>query len=231
MTKSDKTDSKKDSTRTSTRTKKSKIRAEDLVGKQKDAGIKQARELLGDMADTKSEQMLGLESLEDVSKDLAEGSRKVLETVLTDIFPEADERGGDHAIISGIRKACVRAQAGERNRGDEMTFWRHVADPGFMKVVKETGAALVGMHVLPLIATVINMAIVDKDKWALKTALQIAGIIPNKYDIYQLRWEQRHTEIVAGGDVNLGGKTDAELKDILKQINDVSDQAEVINSA
>jgi len=229
LTVSGKTDSKKASTRS--KTKPIKSRAEKLIGKQKDAGVKHARELLGDMAGSNSKKMLGLSTLEDVSKDLAEGSRKVLETVLTDIFPEPDERGGDHAIISGIRKACVRAQAGEKNRGEELTFWRHVADPGFMKVVKDTGAALVGMHVLPLIATLINMAIVDKDKWALKTSLQIAGVIPNKYDIYQLRWDQRHTEIVAGGDVNLGGKSDSELKGILEQIHDVSDQAEVINSA
>ena len=163
--------------------------------------------------------MLGLKALEKTSESLTDGSKKILETILTDIFPEKDGEQ-DSAVIAGIKRACQRAQAtGEVN---EITFWRHVADPGFMKVVKETGAALVGVHILPLIATLLNMAIEGRDKWALKISLQIAGLLPTKYDIYQLRYEERHVNNFSG-EVNFGGKSDKELTNIISQVYDESE--------
>ena len=209
---SGKSGTKKDSTRTSTETTK-----------RHDGGdIEVAAEVLADNLGEEQPPTLGLDTLEKVSDSLTDGSKKVLETILTDIFPENDD-APDSVVVAGIKKACRRAQAD--GTVNELQFWRHVADPGFMKVVKETGAALVGMHVLPLVATLLNMAIRDKDKWALKTSLQIAGLLPTKYDIYQLRYEERHNNVFSG-EVNFGGKSDQELKDIIATVYDDPDAQE-----
>ena len=212
-----KTGSKKASTRTKTKSSgtRKRRRAEAVAVMESSLGKRQ-------------KPTLGLETLEDAQQSLTEGSRRVLETILTDIFPEKDGEQ-ESAVIAGIKGACQRAQM--TKAGDEKDFWRHVGDAGFLKVVKETGAGLIGMHVLPLVATLLNIAIYDKKQWALDRCLQIAGLMPTKYDIYQLRWDMRHTEINAGGDVNLASRSDSELEGILEQIHDVTEEAEIINSA
>jgi hypothetical protein len=208
---SGKSGTKKVSSLTSTKSKTARAKLSD-----------HASEVLESSMGERTKPMLGLETLEKASESLTEGSKKILETILTDIFPEKDGEQ-DSAVVAGIKQACKRAQM--TSSGDEVTFWRHVSDPGFMKVVKETGAALVGMHVLPLVATLLNMAIRDKDKWALKTSLQIAGLLPTKYDIYQLRYEERHQNIFSG-EVNIGGKSDKELEDIVACFYDESEAEE-----
>lgn len=185
--------------------------------------IENAAEMLREVKKNELSPDLAIDLPEQTLESLTEGSKKVLETILTDIFPE-QENAPDSAVVAGIKKACQRAQDGS-DAVSEITFWRHVADPGFMKVVKDTGAALIGMHILPLIATLLNMAIQDKNTWALKTSLQIAGLLPTKYDIYQLRYEERHVQNFSG-EVNFGGKTDQELKDICAQVYDEPETAE-----
>ena len=202
---------KKASTRTSTKAKTARAKLSE-----KAAGV------LKDNVGKPKKPKLGLETLEEASESLTAGSKKVLETILTDIFPEKDGEQ-DSAVVAGIKRACKRAQM-DKGR-DELHFWRHVADPGFMKVVKETGAALVGMHILPLISTLLNMAINDKDKWALKISLQISGLLPTKYDIYQLRYEERHTNNFSG-EVNFAGHSDKELTNIVASIYDESEAEE-----
>ena len=204
-------------------TKKVKSRTTTKPKKPRDLDIENAAAMLKEVKANQLAPGLGLETLEKTSESLTAGSQKILETILTDIFPEQDN-APDTVIVAGIKKACARAQMGDK-KTDEITFWRHVADPGFMKVVKETGAALVGIHVLPLVATLLNMAIQDKNQWALKTSLQIAGLLPTKYDIYQLRYEERHTNNFTG-EVNIGGKTDKELEGIVASFYDESDPVE-----
>ena len=205
-------------------TKKVKSRTTTKPKKPRDLDIENAAAMLKEVKANQLAPGLGLETLEKTSESLTAGSQKILETILTDIFPEQDN-APDTVIVAGIKKACARAQMGDK-KTDEITFWRHVADPGFMKVVKETGAALVGIHVLPLVATLLNMAIQDKNQWALKTSLQIAGLLPTKYDIYQLRYEERHTNNFSG-EVNFGGKTDQELENIVASIYDDPEAEEV----
>ena len=169
-------------------------------------------------------QMLGVDELKHAGESLNDASRKVLEAVLMDVMPECDDESG-REITKGIKDACRRAQMGKS--GDQVTFWRHVSDPGFLKIVKETGAALVGSHILPLIATLMNMAINDKNEWALKTCFQIAGLLPTKYDIYQLKYENTHTNVFSG-EVNFGGKSDQELQGIISTVYDDAQEEEVV---
>ena len=152
---SGKTDSKKG--KTPTATKRSSTHS---------LQIDNAAEMLKEVQGNELPPNLAIDLPEKTLESLTEGSKKVLETILTDIFPE-QENAPDSAVVAGIKKACQRAQ-NSSDAVNEVTFWRHVADPGFMKVVKDTGAALVGMHVLPLVATLLNMAIEDKDSGHLK---------------------------------------------------------------
>ena len=212
--KSGKTGSKKDSSRTSTKAKA-----------KRDLNIEDAAAMLKEVQENELPPNLAIDLPEKTLESLTEGSKKVLETILTDIFPEQED-APDSVVVAGIKKPCVRAQSSS-DAVNELTFWRHVADPGFMKVVKDTGAALVGMHVLPLVSTLLNMAILDKDKWALKVSLQIAGLLPTKYDIYQLRYEERHTNNFSG-EVNFAGKPDKELENIVASIYDDPEAEEAI---
>lgn len=171
---------------------------------------------------SKQEPTLTMEGLEDAAESLTEDSKKILDFLLTDIIN--DDTGRDPNVTRSIRRACRRAQMREK-KADEITFFRHVTDPGFMKTVKDTGAALVGAHILPLVATLLNIAIEERKQWAMTACLKISGLLPTQYDIYQLKYENTHTNIFSG-EVNYGDKTDKELKDICAQIYDVEEADE-----
>ena len=56
--------------------------------------------------------------------------------------------------------------------------------------------------------------------------LKISGLLPTQYDIYQLKYENTHINNFSG-EVNYGGKTDKELKDICAQVYDEPESEEI----
>lgn len=169
--------------------------------------------------ESKQEPTLTIDGLEDAAESLTDDSKKILNFLLTDVIN--DDTGRDPDVTKAIRRACRRAQM-QDGGGDEIAFFRHVTDPGFMKTVKDTGAALIGVHILPLVATLLNIAIEERKQWAMTACLKISGLLPTQYDIYQLKYENTHTNIFSG-EVNYGDKTDKELKDICAEIYDVEE--------
>lgn len=170
--------------------------------------------------DSKQEPTLTIDGLEDAAESFNDDSKKILDFLLTDVIN--DDTGRDPDVTKAIRRACRRAQM-RGTRTDEVAFFRHVTDPGFMKTVKDTGAALIGVHILPLVATLLNIAIEERKQWAMTACLKISGLLPTQYDIYQLKYENTHTNIFSG-EVNYGEKTDKELKDICAQVYDESEE-------
>ena len=201
---------KKDSTPTSTRTKK--------------AGTprrgKEAAKALGEVLKAEDEEpTLTLTDLKDAEQSLTDDSRKILDFLLKDaVNDDVGASSTNTAVTKAIRSACARAQMNDRGT-DEVTFFRHVTDPGFMSIVKNTGQALVGAHILPLVATLLNIAIEERKQWAMTACLKIAGLLPTQYDIYQLKYEFTHNNNI-NGDIDFGGKTDKELKNIIAHIDD-----------
>lgn len=227
---SDRTDSKKDSTLISTQTKpkanKKPVPKKPVPMAQRAHVIAEKKvkaDIIAEAKDNAEVPTLALEGLEEASKSLTSDSRKILEFLITDAMN--DDTGHDQSVTRSIKRACRRAQMTDKS-GDEMAFFRHVTDPGFMKVVKDTGAALVGAHILPLVATLLNIAIEERKQWAMTACLKISGLLPTQYDIYQLKYENTHINNFSG-EVNYGGKTDKELTDICAQVYDEPESEEV----
>ena len=178
--------------------------------------IEMKKNIIGAACEAVQEPTLSLEGLERASESLTDDSRRILDFLLVDAMNDTTERAEE--VTMAIKKACYRAQM-RTGDGNETAFYRHIVDPGFMKIVKDTGSALVGAHILPLVATLLNIAIEDRKQWAMTACLKISGLLPTQYDIYQLKYENSHTNIFSG-EVNYGDKTDKELKDICAEVYD-----------
>jgi len=189
---------------------------------QDDAKIRES--MITAARETAREPTLTLDGLERAEESLTEDSKKMLDFLLTDVMNDDIDRDPD--VTKSIRRACYRAQMRDGS-GDELTFFRHLNDPGFMKIVKDSGAALVGSHILPLVATLLNIAIEDRKQWAMIACLKITGLLPTQYDIYQLKYQNTHINNYSG-EVNYGGKSDAELENIWSSIHDES-EAETVD--
>jgi hypothetical protein len=186
------------------------------------AEIKIIDDLMQTTEDNKQPPSLTLPGLVDAKDSFTEDSKRVLEFLLTDAVNDDIDR--DPHVTRAIKRACQRAQMSGK-RSDEVTFFRHVSDPGFMKVVKETGSALVGSHILELVATLLNIAIEDRKQWAMTACLKIAGLLPTQYDIYQLKYENTHIQNFSG-EVNYGEKSDQELEGIIAEVYDEREEEE-----
>lgn len=172
--------------------------------------------------EAKAEPTLSMDGLEKAAESLTDDSRHILEFLITDAMN--DDADADQNVTRAVKRACRRAQMKDGS-SNEMSFFRHVQDPGFMKIVKDTGAALVGAHILPLVATLLNIAIEERKQWAMTACLKISGLLPTQYDIYQLKYENTHVQNFSG-EVNYASRSDKELEDIWSSIHDESEAEE-----
>ena len=179
--------------------------------------IRDKKKLIAETRANAEPPTLGLEGLENAAESLSKDSIKILDFLLVDQINNTDS---DHNsdVLGSMMAACRRAQMSGKD-SDKLSFYRHVNDPGFMKIVKQTGSALVGAHILQLIATLVNIAINDRKQWAMEACLKIATLMPTQYDIHQLKYENNHIQNFSG-EVNYTGKSDEELKDIWATIHD-----------
>lgn len=157
--------------------------------------------------------------LEQLSKDLDRTRKKILNVIITD-FPSATEKDdGERWTFSRLREACGRAGMLE-DRNKQAEFFRTISNPEFNQVVKTVGTALVGMYVVPLMAKQIELAM-NGSQAALDRLLEITGLKQSKYDFYLQRVALNKTDINVEGDLNLEGKSDAELEKMAASFGDI----------
>lgn len=178
----------------------------------------------GALVDDLAANMGDLESAQAV---INEQLAKVATVILTDFSPQ-NELQAEKDIFKALRNACKRA--GMLDKGNsERDFFKIIYDPKFQLAVRQLGTALVGMHILPILAVVLDEAIVKRDKTCLGWALEMMGL---KRDKYQFALDRRQiVNINAGNEynVNFEDKSDEELKRIADGLDNVT-EAEVVSS-
>jgi hypothetical protein len=167
-----------------------------------------------------------LKGLEPLADKLNETGKKILNVILTD-FSAENECEGEKDVFKKLRNACARAGMLEK-KDDQITFFKTLADPQFMHIVKTTGQGLIGLYIIPIAAKVIQQAL-EGDKTSQKWALEITGILQGKYDFYLNRYSLTHNTINAEN-INFDGKTDAELAECVLALDDVS-EAEIASGS
>lgn len=163
-----------------------------------------------------------VKGLEPLAEQLTDTGKKILNVILTD-FSGDPEIEGERDVFLKLRKACERAGMLEK-RGDQCDFFKTLADPQFMNIVKTTGQGMIGIYIVPIVAKVIEQAMAG-DKTSQKWALEITGILQGKYDFYLQRFSLTHNTLNAGN-INFSGKTDEELSKLVEELTD----AEVVNA-
>jgi hypothetical protein len=157
-----------------------------------------------------------LPGLEPLAQKLDETGKKILNIILTD-FSAENEVEAEKDIFKKLRNACARAGMLDK-KYDQITFFKTLADPQFMNIVKTTGQGIVGMYIVPVVSKMIAMAL-EGDKTAIKWVLEITGLMQSKYDFYLNRYSLTHNTINAEN-INFEGKTDAELATIISDFDD-----------
>ena len=167
-------------------------------------------------------------ALEDAKKEVDVWQQRIAAVMLTDFHDEPqDSPIGD--VFKRLRAACARA--GMLDHGEkEAHFFNIIKDKRFTAAVKQLGQGLIGIKAIPLVNKLIDMAMAGNEK-ALFKALEIAGIIPTKYDIYLNRTTNNNTNggIVQNNTLSLGDKSDRELERFADGFNDVSEAKEVFS--
>ena len=157
-----------------------------------------------------------VKGLEPLANELNETGKRILEVILTDFSPE-NEAEAEKDVFKKLRNACARAGMLEK-KDAQIQFFKTLADPQFMGIVKSVGQGLVGIHIVPIVAKVVQQAL-EGDKTSQKWALEITGILQGKYDFYLNRYQLNH-QTVNVGNINFEGKTDAELAELVDSFND-----------
>lgn len=163
---------------------------------------------------------VNVKGLEPLAGELNETGKKILNVILTD-FSAENEAEAECDVFKKLRNAAGRAGMLE-NKSDQIVFFKTLADPQFMNIVKQVGQGLIGIHIVPIVAKVIQQAL-EGDKTSQKWALEITGLMPGKYDFYLQRYSYTHNTVNTG-DINYNGKTDDELLAIVREF----DEAEVV---
>lgn len=169
---------------------------------------------------------VSVKGLEPLAGELNETGKKILNVILTD-FSAENEAEAEKDVFKKLRNACGRAGMLEK-KSDQVTFFKTIADPQFMNIVKQVGQGLIGIHIVPIVAKVIQQAL-EGDKTSQKWALEITGMMPGKYDFYMNRYQMTHNTVNVGN-LNFEGMTDAELKECVFALDDVAD-AEIASGA
>lgn len=164
-----------------------------------------------------------IKGLEPLAEQLTETGKKILNVILKDFAVDASTDGvaAEKDIFKALRAACARAGmlGTESNRHDQTDFFKTLADPQFMNIVKTTGQGLIGINIVPIVAKVIQQAM-EGDKTSQRWALEITGILQGKYDFYLQRYNLTHNTINAG-EINFDGKSDKELEAIMRDFVEV----------
>jgi len=160
-----------------------------------------------------------VKGLEPLANELNDTGKRILEVILTDFSPE-NEAEAEKDVFKKLRNACARAGMLEK-KDEQIQFFKTLADPQFMNIVKTVGQGLIGIHIVPIVAKVIQQAF-EGDKTSQKWALEITGILQGKYDFYLNRYSLNH-QTVNVGNINFEGKTDAELAELVYSLDDVSE--------
>lgn len=188
----------------------------------KDAERAEANERFTELAPTFSkgatpvELDASLKGLEPLADKLNETGKKILNVILTDFSPE-NEAEAEKDVFKKLRSACARAGMLD-TKSHQVEFFKTLADPQFMNIVKTTGQGLIGLYIIPIAAKVIQQAL-EGDKTSQKWALEITGILQGKYDFYLQRFSLTHNTLNAGT-INFDGKTDAELTECVLALDD-----------
>lgn len=157
--------------------------------------------------------------LEPLADKLNETGKKILNIIITD-FSAENEAEAEKDVFKKLRNACARAGMLD-SKNTQIEFFKTLADPQFMQIVKTTGQGLIGLYIIPIAAKVIQQAL-EGDKTSQKWALEITGILQGKYDFYLNRYSMTHNTINAEN-INFDGKTDAELAECVLALDDVSE--------
>ena len=167
-------------------------------------------------------------ALKAASQEVDVWQQRIAAVMLTDFYDEPNDSPiGD--VFKRLRAACARA--GMLDHGEkEAHFFNVIKDRRFTAAVKQLGQGLIGIKAIPLVNKLIDMAM-DGNEKALFKALEIAGIIPTKFDIYLNRTTNNNTnrEIVQNNTINLGDQSDRELEQFADDFNDVSEAKEVFS--
>lgn len=166
-----------------------------------------------------------IKGLEKLSGELSESGKKILNVILTDFDDSSadDTIDEEHIVFKRLIAACARAGMHD-TKTKQVQFYKTIADPQFMQVVKTTGCGLVGMYIVPVLSKIIMQAI-EGDKTSQNWVLEITGMKPGKYDFYLNRYQLTHNTVNVG-ELNYEGKSDAELRDIIGQMTDVEEAIE-----
>lgn len=163
-----------------------------------------------------------LKGLEPLAEKLNETGKTILNVVISDFSAEPTVEA-EKDVFKKLKNACARA--GMAGTGDEVAFFKTLGDPQFNQIVHTVGRGVIGMYIVPVAAKIINQAL-EGDKTSQKWVLEICGLIDSKYDFYLNRYNLTHNSINAQN-VNIEGKTDEELKELISSLDDVENAVEV----
>jgi hypothetical protein len=164
-----------------------------------------------------------VKGLENLADKLSETGKKILNVVLTDFAPE-NPIEAEKDVFKRLRNACGRAGMLD-SKGDQITFFKTIADPDFMQIVKTTGQGIVGLYIVPVVAKVIQQAL-EGDKTSQRWVLEITGVIESKYQFYMNRYALTHSTTNVGN-INFEGVPDEELSQIVASFSDAGEAEEV----
>ena len=168
---------------------------------------------------------LAPEGMEEVGDELTDDQILVLNTILSDIHPEPEEETKP-SVYRRLHAAFTRSGMGE-TQADQRRFYNILKDPKFGEIVKVTGRGVIGTRIVAIADKMVELAL-GGDKTAIKWALEMFKLKKSKYDYYAEVANDRRPSLEIG-EINFGGKTDAELKAIRDDLLDVTDKAEIIS--
>lgn len=160
-----------------------------------------------------------------LSGKMSKDQKKILSGILCDMYPDNEEETRP-AVYRKLHAAAKR-MGFLGSHGDELRFFRTLADPDFNEITKVVGRGLVGLEVLEVLDTAIEQA-KNGCLTSQKRIFEIAGLLDSKYDYYKNQYNLTHNGPIAG-DVNIGEKTDKELAVIANSFSDVTEEAEIIS--
>jgi len=168
---------------------------------------------------------MSLRGLEEVEDKLTQTQKKVLDVILTDM--EDDEYLPLGRLYKQLAGACHRAGM-SGSASDRKRFYNTIKDPEFIDVVKRVGTGIIGMHIVPLVSKLIEMALEGNEKCLFK-ALKIGQVLPDKYSIFAHQAMIRGGDSLNVGELNIGNTPDKKIEGILDAIE--HDEKEEIESS
>ena len=161
--------------------------------------------------------------MEEVGEQLTDDQILVLNAILSDVHPEPEEETKP-SVYRRLHAAFKRSGLGD-TKPDEIRFYNILKDPKFGEIVKVTGRGVIGTRIVAIADKMVELALAG-DKTAIKWALEMFKLKKSKYDYYMESANQRRPSVEIG-EINFGGMSDAELKEIRADLLDVTDQAEI----